>query len=212
MVERGLGPRFRAWVDRNLPTRESFESNRWLKPIAHRILHSSLWRMTRRSIPRGVALGMFTGILIPMGQIPASAVLALPLRANVPAAALTTFFTNPFTTPFLLVLYYKIGSWTLHLGGTTAAAASTAAADAGWLHWLAADVGLPTAVGMPSMDGPTMARHIRTKYPDLPILFMSGYAEEQLRKSIDLDNVAFLPKPFSVQQLAEAARDVLAAK
>ena len=47
--------------------------------------------------------------------------------------------------------------------------------------------------------------------PDLPILFMSGYAEEQLRKSIDLDNVAFLPKPFSVQQLAEAARDVLAA-
>jgi two-component system cell cycle sensor histidine kinase/response regulator CckA len=40
---------------------------------------------------------------------------------------------------------------------------------------------------------------------------MSGYAEEQLRKSIDLDNVAFLPKPFSVQQLAEAARDMLAA-
>jgi two-component system cell cycle sensor histidine kinase/response regulator CckA len=57
-----------------------------------------------------------------------------------------------------------------------------------------------------------MARHVRQKYPDLPILFMSGYAEEQLRKSIDLDNVAFLPKPFSVQQLAEAARDIMPAK
>jgi two-component system cell cycle sensor histidine kinase/response regulator CckA len=67
-------------------------------------------------------------------------------------------------------------------------------------------------VVMPLMDGPTMARHVREKYPDLPILFMSGYAEEQLRKSIDLDNVAFLPKPFSVQQLAEATRDVLATK
>ncbi|OYY90298.1 MAG: hybrid sensor histidine kinase/response regulator [Sphingomonas sp. 28-66-16] len=67
-------------------------------------------------------------------------------------------------------------------------------------------------VVMPSMDGPTMVRHVRRQYPDLPILFMSGYAEEQLRKSIDLDNVAFLAKPFSVQQLAEAARDVLAAK
>jgi two-component system cell cycle sensor histidine kinase/response regulator CckA len=67
-------------------------------------------------------------------------------------------------------------------------------------------------VVMPLMDGPTMARHVRAKYPDLPILFMSGYAEEQLRRSIDLDNVAFLPKPFSVQQLAEAARDVLTAK
>ncbi len=66
-------------------------------------------------------------------------------------------------------------------------------------------------VVMPTMDGPTMVRHARDRYPDLPIIFMSGYAEEQLRKSIDLDNVAFLPKPFSVQQLAEAARDVLAA-
>ncbi len=65
-------------------------------------------------------------------------------------------------------------------------------------------------VVMPTMDGPTMARHARERYPALPILFMSGYAEEQLRKSIDLDNVAFLPKPFSVQQLAEAARDALA--
>jgi uncharacterized protein len=144
----GLGARFHAWAVRNLPTRESFESNRWLRPIAHRILHSSLWRMTRRSIPRGVALGMFTGIIIPMGQIPASAVLALPLRANVPAAALTTFFTNPFTTPLLLILYYKVGGWVLSLGGTPAKVASTAGSDGGWLHWLAADVGLPTAVGM----------------------------------------------------------------
>ena len=148
MAERGVFPRFRAWVDRNLPTRESFESNRWLKPLGHRILHPALWRMTRRSIPRGVALGMFTGILIPMGQIPASAVLALPLRANVPAAALTTFFTNPLTTPLLFILYYKVGVWSLGLGGTTAAVAKTAAADGGWLHWLAADVGIPTAVGM----------------------------------------------------------------
>ncbi len=57
-----------------------------------------------------------------------------------------------------------------------------------------------------------MVRAVRERYPDLPIIFMSGYAEEQLRKSIDLDHVAFLPKPFSVQQLAEAARDVLAGR
>jgi two-component system, cell cycle sensor histidine kinase and response regulator CckA len=67
-------------------------------------------------------------------------------------------------------------------------------------------------VVMPAMDGPTMVREARKSRPDLPILFMSGYAEEQLRKSIDLDNVAFLPKPFSVQELAEAARRAIAAK
>ena len=56
-----------------------------------------------------------------------------------------------------------------------------------------------------------MVAKVRERYPDLPVIFMSGYAEEQLRRSIDLDQVAFLPKPFSVQQLAEAARDTLAA-
>ncbi|MGI4731562.1 MAG: response regulator [Janthinobacterium lividum] len=69
---------------------------------------------------------------------------------------------------------------------------------------------LVSDVVMPVMDGPTMAARVRERWPELPILFMSGYAEEQLRRSIDLENVSFLPKPFSVQQLAEAARDALA--
>jgi two-component system cell cycle sensor histidine kinase/response regulator CckA len=64
-------------------------------------------------------------------------------------------------------------------------------------------------VVMPQMDGPTLVRAARAKYPDLKVLFMSGYAEEQLRKSIDIDRVSFLPKPFSVQQLGQAARDAL---
>ncbi len=65
-------------------------------------------------------------------------------------------------------------------------------------------------VVMPNMDGPAMGRALRQKYGNVKILFMSGYAEEQLRQSINLDNVFFLPKPFSVQQIAEAVRDALA--
>ena len=61
-------------------------------------------------------------------------------------------------------------------------------------------------VVMPGMDGPTMVREARRSRPELKILFMSGYAEEQLRNSIDIENVNFLPKPFSVTELAEAAR------
>ena len=64
-------------------------------------------------------------------------------------------------------------------------------------------------VVMPTMDGPTTVREARKTHPNLPILFISGYAEEQLRKSIDLERVAFLAKPFSVQKLAEATRDAL---
>ena len=64
-------------------------------------------------------------------------------------------------------------------------------------------------VVMPNMDGPTMARNLRDTYGDIRLLFMSGYAEEQLRETISLDNVSFLAKPFSVQQIAEAVHDAL---
>lgn len=67
-------------------------------------------------------------------------------------------------------------------------------------------------VVMPGMDGPTMVREARQSRPELKILFMSGYAEEQLRKSIDIENVNFLPKPFSVTDLAEAARRAVMTK
>jgi two-component system cell cycle sensor histidine kinase/response regulator CckA len=67
-------------------------------------------------------------------------------------------------------------------------------------------------VVMPGMDGPTMVREARLSRPELKILFMSGYAEEQLRKSIDIENVNFLPKPFSVVELAEAARRTVMGK
>jgi two-component system cell cycle sensor histidine kinase/response regulator CckA len=62
---------------------------------------------------------------------------------------------------------------------------------------------------MPTMDGPTMAREIRNRRPELPVLFMSGYAEETLRREIDIPNMHFLPKPFSVQQIVSAVENAL---
>ncbi|MFA7594977.1 MAG: response regulator [Novosphingobium sp.] len=64
-------------------------------------------------------------------------------------------------------------------------------------------------VVMPSMDGPAMLREIRKLRPGLPVLFMSGYAEEQLRRDIDIENMHFIPKPFSVQQIARKVAEVL---
>ena len=64
-------------------------------------------------------------------------------------------------------------------------------------------------VVMPGMDGPAMARAIRETQPDLPVLFMSGYAEEQLRKDIDIPKMYFLPKPFSVQQIGDKVAEVM---
>jgi two-component system cell cycle sensor histidine kinase/response regulator CckA len=66
-------------------------------------------------------------------------------------------------------------------------------------------------VVMPIMDGPTMIRHVRERAPEIKVIFISGYAEDKFRDHVDADaNIHFLPKPFSLKQLAAKVKDVLA--
>ena len=147
-MTRRLRERGDRWVRQNMPTREALAENRWLSPIAHRFLHPALWRFTRRSVPRGVALGIFCGFIVPVGQIFLAGLLALPLRANVPVAALTTFVTNPFTFPFFVVIANRLGEWVLRLDALTFGqpVATTLANDPGWIDWLLRATGA-TALG-----------------------------------------------------------------
>jgi len=136
------------WLRRSMPTREGMANNRYMKPFAHRFLRSELWRFTRRSVPRGVALGIFAGFIIPVGQILLAAFLALPFRANMPIAALTTFITNPFTFPIWIVAANKVGSIVLSVEALTGEPVG-GTHDSGrmqWFTWLAAEAGV-TAIG-----------------------------------------------------------------
>src|SRR5690606_7467770 len=65
-------------------------------------------------------------------------------------------------------------------------------------------------VVMPEMDGPTMLKVIREKAPDLKVIFVSGYAEESVRRDIEDDrSVDFLPKPYSLDQINSKVKEVL---
>jgi len=64
-------------------------------------------------------------------------------------------------------------------------------------------------VVMPGMDGPAMVRAIRARLPGMPVLFMSGYAEEQLRRDIDIADMHFIAKPFSVASIGDKVGAVL---
>jgi two-component system, cell cycle sensor histidine kinase and response regulator CckA len=69
---------------------------------------------------------------------------------------------------------------------------------------------LITDVVMPQMDGPTLIRKIRPHYPDLKVIFISGYTEDRFRQQLDgREHVDFLPKPFSLKQLAGKVKEVL---
>jgi len=70
---------------------------------------------------------------------------------------------------------------------------------------------LITDVVMPNMDGPTLVKNITLQKPDLQVIFISGYAEDAFRKDLnfDIDTIEFLPKPFSLKEIAEKVKDVL---
>ena len=63
---------------------------------------------------------------------------------------------------------------------------------------------------MPEMDGPTLIMKMRDDRPDLPVICISGYAEETFREKLgESDDIHFLPKPFSLDQLAGKVKDVM---
>jgi two-component system cell cycle sensor histidine kinase/response regulator CckA len=69
---------------------------------------------------------------------------------------------------------------------------------------------LVTDVVMPKMDGPTLAREIRLRRPDMKVIFISGYAEDDFRRRLGTDaGIQFLPKPFSLKQLAAKVKEAL---
>jgi hypothetical protein len=134
--KRSMTRRSKTWamdvIRKYTPKREEMAQNKYLAPIAHRFLSPELWRFTRRSVPRGVALGLFAAFIIPVGQIFLAAFLALPSRANVPLAALLTFVTNPFTLPFWLVAANKVGNFTLRIDADGPALANAAMESGAW--------------------------------------------------------------------------------
>ena len=69
---------------------------------------------------------------------------------------------------------------------------------------------LITDVVMPRMDGPTLIRRVRETYPDMKVIFISGYTEDAFRQRLDSDTeIHFLPKPFSLKQLASKVKEVI---
>ena len=141
------------WIMRQAPTRDSFERSRFLRPFAKRVFHPALWRFTRRSVPRGVALGLLVGIflLIPGVQIAGVALLALPVRANIPIGAAMTFLSMPATTPFILIASVYVGESVLHLGegsGRFYQLIETAAPLSAWVEYAWTEAPLAVVQGI----------------------------------------------------------------
>ena len=101
------------FIERHLPRPETIQRYRLLRPFARQLSQPGLWRMNHRSVPRGVAIGLAVGIIIPFMHVVLAALLAIPARANVLVAAACTLVVNPFTITPLYIAAYHIGRWEL---------------------------------------------------------------------------------------------------
>ena len=145
---------------RHAPSREEVLESRWLRPFGSHVRRSDLWRFTRRSVPRGVAIGLFVGIflMIPGLQIVGAALVSAPLRGNIPIAAAMTFLSNPATTPLFLVAAINVGN-RLGFHADLASFEALRASHAGlgrWMTWLLSDAAPAMVTGL-ALIGALMA-------------------------------------------------------
>ncbi|MDR1661560.1 MAG: DUF2062 domain-containing protein [Azoarcus sp.] len=142
------------FIHRFLPSRESIACHRWLRPLAENLLHPFLWYLNRRSAARGVAVGLFCGLIPGPFQMLGAALFSIVLRANLPLALITTLYTNPFTIVPLYFAAFMLGDWML---GASNATAFTRPPEfdglglSGWctalLEWMSG-LGKPLAIGL----------------------------------------------------------------
>jgi uncharacterized protein (DUF2062 family) len=145
-ASRGL----RGWIRRHIPSRETIDSYRILRPFAKQLRHPELWHLNAKSVPRAVALGLGVGVIIPVMHVVIAVILAIPTRSNVAIAGAFTLVVNPLTIPPMYYAAYRIGSWELHheaLGVDPATAQEASGELARMLFWLHHASG-PIALGI----------------------------------------------------------------
>lgn len=90
----------------------------WLhRRVGDRLFAKELWQPERHSFALGTALGVFFGLIPLPIQMLGAALSAFFTRSNIPIAIAATWFTNPFTAPFLIYLQYKVGMYVMGYGG-----------------------------------------------------------------------------------------------
>ncbi|WP_462387748.1 DUF2062 domain-containing protein [Acidovorax sp. Q11] len=96
---RGLEPRARTHLERG-----------WLSRYQPWLEQRALFRFQRQPLARGVAAGMFCGLIPGPLQIPGTLLVCAWLRGNIVAGGVATFYTNPLTTVPLYVLAFYLGA------------------------------------------------------------------------------------------------------
>lgn len=136
-----------AKVRRQTPGKDDILASPWMAPVRPHLQDDRLWCLERHSVARGVAAGLFMGLLMPVAQMLFAAGASVLLRGNVPISVACTLVTNPLTVPPIYYAAYQIGDSVL-----------PAALDLSWLmtdatNWLGQSLNWVVTHGAPLMTG-----------------------------------------------------------
>ena len=129
----------RKFFRKYLPDGDTVRANRYLAWLGTWLDHPNLWHLNRHSVAGGVAIGLAAGLVPGPLQMLTAALLAVPLKKNLPVALLTTLYTNPFTIVPLYVLAIAYGRFLLGAGNHPVAVEPY---DWDWAHWIDSLAGL----------------------------------------------------------------------
>jgi len=141
----------RKFFKKYLPSHESIRQHKYLGRLGRFLQHPNLWHLNRHSVSGGVAVGLFSGLVPGPLQMLTAALIAIPLRVNLPIALVTTLYTNPLTIAPLYVGAYFLG--TLITGAESQMVPPPEFAWSEFGAWLSALVDWTLSLGKPLIVG-----------------------------------------------------------
>jgi two-component system cell cycle sensor histidine kinase/response regulator CckA len=150
---------------------------------------------------RGTTLTMY----LPQyeGAVPARPAAVLPEPAPGGSETVLVVEDDPAVKAIIRQALERLGYRVL-VSSDAAEALAAAEAHVGRLPLLVSDIRLP------GLAGPELAAQLRVKHPGLRVLYVSGYAgDEMIQRGLLGTDEAFLAKPFSADDLARRVRSLL---
>jgi uncharacterized protein len=149
-MQKNFGQKVRSWL-RALEPKVLSEFDRpglaWAKPW---IDSHDVFSFTRNPMARGLAVGLFCGLIPGPLQILASMLFCALWRGNVIAAAVATIYTNPLTIVPLYALAFQVGSWVIPGSQSLPPWNGEVGTFTALVEWIKA-MGWPLIVGLPTM-------------------------------------------------------------
>jgi len=103
----------RKLIKKYMPDERKLKEHKHLSWLGSHLHEPNLWHLTRRSVSRAFAVGLFCAFLPIPAQMVVAAVLAVICRSNLPISVGLVWITNPLTMPPIFYGAYLVGDFLL---------------------------------------------------------------------------------------------------